>query len=568
MPSLNNIAQLLMGASGGGLGPLSIDGAVPPQLAGERVSLARFRAPELVVYQRCVGSAGCVIEQFNTNTKAFSMLANRGANWIQAGGGAWAVRTQGLGAVSYLDSFANIHSQWRPLAVDPITGHIYIQFDYNTGYGLGKVTGPGNTANTLLSATCSEAAAWGGNWAAKILPGRLAFSINNMGPVTVNTPMISNIAMAGEYVVGNGAHGLLLIDPVGDRYVILSKTGTDFWPAITKLSNQHYVIATAKTAGEAPGDGTVYNVNPTTLEWLPMSTPEPVPEPVPTGVCLKPHPRPLWIAPYQAVTDRWGDDTNPVGNCALITVESPTEVESVTIARAKRAVLQGYKALIIDPRAFDPSFVSLVIGLYLSASTVAEMRGKVEATEASIQNRILPDVPLILYIDTGDITSIEPWMNPERHWISPQLYRETGEPLGDFMEHMSDTFEHWEAANFKLIPTWHAFDRNGLMDVEEVMETQTALAPMVQRTSTACIGFLPFSDMRQGENMGGMNFYPQLKKELRRYDVAQPEDRPNRYSYWVPRLTSPEDVLRNQLGQDRELVLLSRKQKDFILEKL
>lgn len=568
MPSLNNVAQLLMGASGGGLGPLSIDGAVPPQLAGERVSLARFRAPELVVYQRCVGSAGCVIEQFNTNTKAFSVLASRGANWIQAGGGAWAVRTQGLGIISYLDSFANVHSLWRPLAVDPLTGAIYIQFDYNTGYGLGKVTGAGNVANTLLSATCSEAAAWGGNWAAKILPGRLAFSINNMGPVTINTPMISNIAMAGEYVVGNGSHGLLLIDPRQDRYAILSKTATDFWPAITKLSDQHYVIGTSKGAAENPNEGNIYNVNPATLEWVPMSTPEPVPEPVPTGVCLYPHRRPLWIAPYQAVTDRWGDDTQPVGNCALINVESPDEVESVTIARAQRAVALGYKALIIDPRGHDPSFASLIVGLYLSAATVGEMRGKVEATEASIQNRILPDVPLILYIDTDSIPNHESWMNPERHWISPQLYREAGESLSNFMNYIAEVFEYWEERGFKLIPTWQAFDRNGLMTEADMMQTQTALPIMVRRETDALVGLLPFSDMRQGENMGGMNFYPQLKKELRRYDVAQPEDRPNRFSYWVPRFTSAEDVLRNQLGQDRELVSLSRKQKQFILEKL
>jgi hypothetical protein len=222
--------------------------------------------------------------------------------------------------------------------------------------------------------------------------------------------------------------------------------------------------------------------------------------------------------------------------------------------------------LIVDRTSFHRGVESSVIALYVHAPHGGALISEVADIEATIQGGVLPDLPIICYVDQRDVDweAILPHLDGKRHWISPQCYRDPGETFTRFSGRIYEAVMDILDWSFNVIPTWHAYDRNGQGTVAEAVETFR----LYEELRAGLIGILPFTDMRQGSGTGGMNFHPSIKAEVAKLDRMQPEDRPNRYSYWQPRSIDMAQVLRNKLGQDRELVQLSNGEKHLILSLL
>lgn len=285
----------------------------------------------------------------------------------------------------------------------------------------------------------------------------------------------------------------------------------------------------------------------------------------------RPWPRPIWVVPYQSFNAlRYGDTSDFIGNAILAIREDQAQTTEQVRAHARRVAAQGLP-LVVQPEAYSPAIASLVVGLYLHAATVETLAQEVATAEAAIGRRELPDVPLICYLDGSWPQALPVVLDPRRHWLSPQCYRNGGETLSAFTYRVEGELVRLRAAGFHLIPTTHAYDRNGLGTVAEALEVQPLIRAWGDRF--ALIGFMPFSDMRRGtlpdgRTIGGLEVYPDLKASVRHLAAANPEDRPNRFSYWTPRTASRSAVLRNILGQTRELVHLSAEQKDLVLSLL
>ena len=89
MPRLNSRGQSACGVGGG---IVNIDGHEIASPAGG----AAWIDDDVVVYQIC-RDGGCILQTFDQRTGAYSTAANRGANFIHAGGGTWAAWLGGHG---------------------------------------------------------------------------------------------------------------------------------------------------------------------------------------------------------------------------------------------------------------------------------------------------------------------------------------------------------------------------------------------------------------------------------------------------------------------------------------
>lgn len=271
--------RVILGATGGGSGPLSIDGVVPSALVGVSVSRACALSDHEVIYQRC-DATRCWLEVYDVDTGKVREVASEGANFLVAGAGVWAAR-----GIGYFDS-----GGWRdpnrwPLAVDRATGEIYT----SEGVELRRWGASGSTP--LLHVPVLGASAYAGQWIASPAPDRLITSW--AGEIVI--PPTHNPTLGPSYLVaGNGPGGLVLIDLAQRRWTLL-QAGNAFTPAIASTASG-YRVASSRTAGEAPHDVQAHDVdfaltqcNGTRLFWRTFAD---VPREYPPIPSIH---RPIWL---------------------------------------------------------------------------------------------------------------------------------------------------------------------------------------------------------------------------------------------------------------------------------
>lgn len=557
MPSLSPTGRALTGCTGGGQGPAAIDGVPIAALAGELVSSARWLDEDRLIY-----GCGDRVEVCHLQTGRRTSLGF-GANWIAASGGVWAARAQTTPPV-YRDSFGRRAATWKPLAA---CARGVLALDYASGGQLTWLTA--DAEQLLLSSYIDRGDADlcdtpdGVRWCARLSATELAFGhVDESGYERRYVPASADLAFAWPYVVtwAHAENALVAIDlQTGVRIVVTKQTA--FWPAAGRLADGTLRVAYARTAGEAPGDLVVTDIPARVFEA--GSTPE-LPAPEPAVTAIRPWPQTLWIAPYHSHTPRpdWGDTADHIGNAILVTDAAED---------AHRLIPLGLP-LIITPDAYVPAAASLVVAYYVHAAHVGEAGHRAAAVEQAIRRHDLPDAPVIVYIDAreGWPRDQPAWLDPDRHWPSPQCYREPGEPLATFDAACRAVLRRLAGWGCQIVPTVHAYDRNGLGTDAEAVEALSCVRSWADLVPI--IGLLPFCDRRQGHlngrPIGGMALYPTIRAAVRALALANPRERPNRFDGWLPRFASHAATLRNKLGQSTAHPFLTPADKALLLSLL
>ena len=562
MPSFNSTGDVVFGFSGGGAGPIYYRprNTANSVLLSRVGSCPRFVSDTVIVYYDDEKQAVLLSSfPYTSNT----IVWKSGANWVEGGGSHWAARVQ-TNPPRYTDNIGTRDNKWLPVACGK-AGILVVE--YNTGASLSLLSA-GHHPILLDNRPIArgDAAMDGTKWVARINANTLIYGENGNKKGTVTIPSSADLAYAHPYIVTNVNDSLVVVNIETERATYLDILDTNrptYYPDIRVIGAGKVEVVWSITTGEGPSHIRTMEVN---TEEIDTELPPPPPPQNPTY--FPPLPTPKWILPYHVVTDRWGDDSRPVGNGMIITAESPTESTAVSQARALRAGTKFGLPLVTDLPSYTKQVESLVIGLYLSAPDEARMREQVQVAEAGIQNRIYPDVPLICYVDKRSVEwdKLLPHLNPKRHWISPQLYIDPGERVIDFLNHCVNTCFDVLEGDFKVIPTWCAYDRNGLITPQTLYDIQEIGASILDIPGV--IGILPFTDMRQGKvgnkEIGGMNLYPEVKDVMAALQDANPEERPHRWSYWTPRFTSKRDVILSKLSQTRELVHFDEEEKAWL----
>lgn len=569
-------------ARGIGDGVISVDAVTPPPLVGVVGGGTQFYDDNEILYQRGSGNR-FLLEILNLDTLVARLADEQGANTIVAGGRFWAAWLAGQG---YRDSRGHRVAAWHPLAVDKATGHVAVCLNYDAGAGLGIWTG---SALVVVHDGPLD------RMEASFRNGALCFRAGGHVRIWENGEVralpalpLQGVEHAGGWLLGwHDTHGLVLYRAGESRGLVVSADGRDFGPKLIVRDDGTILVGSSAGAAELPHEARVYvvdtaaeTVNGVARGWVslgvgvpapPVQQPGQPPSQVPAPArSVRPWPRPIWVVPYQSFNSvRYGDTTDFVGNAILAIREDKAQTTEQVQAHARRVAAKGYP-LVIQPEAFTRDIEALVVGLYLHTATTDILEHEVATTEAGIARRELPDAPLVCYLDGPWPQQPPAGLDPRRHWLSPQCYRNGGESLAAYTRRVETELDRLRSWGFQLIPTTHAYDRNGLGTLAEALEVQALIREWGERF--ALIGFMPFSDMRRGvangRPIGGLELYPELKAWVRSLAEANPEGRPNRNSYFVARFASRTRVLRNILGQTRELVHLSQAQKDYILSLL
>lgn len=567
MASFNKQGKVLMGASGGGQNVLSVDGvAVPGNLV---VSVPRW-----VDDYRCLASINDIAHLIDVRDGSAVSLGHRSnfAAGSGAGNSVWAYASP-TNPWTYRDGFGNtfISPRYKPVGAND-EGVLVI--DYDKDGDLYLVKGP-NNVELLLSGPIPRGDVSGagfGGWAARTKETEVCVSTPGTGKVMYTIPASADLAFDYPYLV-TWAHekGLIIINVLTQQYKTITTTEC-FYPAVMWAPAGAHVAASA-TTGERPQNLMKWFISVTEAGWQDLNqSPSPLPPATPPFTLTLPPPplpHPIWIAPFQVITDRWGDDPDPAGNAMVVTIEDPKEDPMVSRARVIRAGDWGLP-LFVDRGSFHPEVASLVVGVFLSAPTEDIMADEIYVTTNLITTSSLPDVPLVCYIDAPDYFLHNPdWSiyDQETHWLAPQFYREPSESELAFRNRCMKTLKVCGERGFYVLPVWCAYDRNGRISKAELVEIQDMLWDDLP-DSPHFIGVLPFSDMRRGTidgvPIGGMSLYPEVKDAIHLLTRLNPEDRPHRWSYWNPRFQSTRDVIMNKLLQDRTLIHLTEEEKEWL----
>lgn len=568
MPTFFPDGRILAGATIGGSEPPSINNELIPQIGAIPVSVPRPLDNNRIIYSQANGVKILDLTQPASSTNP-QIIFPEEANWVEGRGNVWALRRQSR-VPTYLDSFGNNLREYRPLAVTPELG--VIAKNYSLGQGLYLFHESGSTAiDFTLNVYDNDADAHGRFWVMRSSETSMVAGEMDTVLRRFQVPASVDLAFYPPYILVNLlTEQVALLNLLNDTYAVLPLHSTRAFHADLRVAGDTAYVAFSTTNGERVGTNQVETYSLSSLSWQPFFGPAPVPVPPPVpnpNVDLRPHPRPLWLAPYHQITDRWGDSPDALGNALLILPESPEESIETYHARIRRGASRG-KPLILTPEGFNREWESLVVAWYFHEPTRDAMIDKLNRFASLVWPQPALDKPVIAYIDDSDA-----WQSEIRLpttitiWPSPQFYRNQGESLSDFDARCQSTLnELTNHGHYGIVPTIGAFDRNGEVPVEEMVEAFRLFHNYPRLYQI--VGYLPFTDMRQGAGVGGMNLHPSLKAAVSDLVRMNPEDRPNRFSYWVPSHSSQSNILNNILSQSRELVALSPMQKGILLDLL
>jgi hypothetical protein len=568
MPRFFPDGSMLAGATKGGQERPTINNAYIDQLGEQPVSSPRPLDNNRIIYSQADGVKILDLTQPLSPTNP-QLVFNQEANWVEGADGVWAMRRQSRLPI-YLDSMGNNRVTARPLAVSRELGVLWT--DYQTGRGLHRFRAEGGSSMLSPIAIYDDDVAVDKSfWVIK--SDHRTLSVGQFDEVirTITVPPCVDIAFSGRYVLVHhvDTDQPILIDIVDDLYAELG-LGTSTFNFDLRVTGNLAQVAYATTTGERLGTNIVASYSLPDLQWRRFAggtvVVPPPPPPVSQVSSLRPHPRPLWLAPYHQITDKWGDSPDAVGNALLVLPEAPDEPIEVYRSRIRRAMERG-KPLILSPEGFSREWESLIVAWYFHEPNYGSLQEKLGAYQGLLNIQHHLERPLICYIDDPngwqDGTDYLPADNV---WPSPQLYREQGESLADFRARCESTLNQLRQRYHYVLPTIGAYDRNGQVPVEQMVEAMQVFHELPHEFRV--IGYLPFTDMRQGSGVGGMNLHPSLKSAVEELVQMNPEDRPNRFSYWAPAYTPAKVVLNNILSQSRELVQLSTDQKEHVLDLL
>lgn len=560
MPTVfpNDLA-VLGGCSGGGSGPASINNQLLPALGSKAISIAHPISDEEFIY--CADNA---IYAYNRYTNKISPFYPQPANWLwtDPASGGWVRRLANPPAVT--GSYGDPNSTLRPMAINQ---YGLLACDWNTATMLSLVKGQQYT-NLISPSTViynGEGDMDGNMWVARISPGQILYG-SILEPYTfklVNIPESVNLSLSFPYVYtwaqGSISRGII-VNLSNEEYSVLP-AGLMYNVQLTQ-SGLLLKLATSYTAGEAPGTNSVLSFNPAEAVWVGGATED--------YRCLLPHPVPAWIAPYHQITDRWGDAPVMVGNASIMVPEDSLDKDPMSkrVERMRRAQRMG-RPMVVHPEMFFREFEDLCIANYLHCPDPDTATGEVMVTLNRISQKTLPDAPTIVYIDSNKAEDWDDLNVPKEWcWLSPQCYRDAGESMYSFRERVTDLIMSLLRRKYRVIPTWHAFDRNSPnpIRVMEALETYEVLATVMKMEGV--VGFLPFTHMRGNEEIGigGMDYHPEIMDMVIRFILANPQERPNRYSYYRPQHVSMKEVLNNKLGQTRLLKDLDPAETQVLLD--
>lgn len=550
MPTLNSRGDVLAGFTGGGMGPIHVNGRVIHQ-AG---SVPRWLDDDHVIFS---SSGGVIIQDLRTN-QTRTVVAQE-VNWLEAGGGHWAVRAQATlvngvwhPTPFYLDSTGRRNTTDYPLACTE-AGIMVMRYEDSLDVrlytnGAAKRLGAGPVLR-------GDADMDGDRYVFRTAPDTLA---HNEGFSLVSSS--ADLALSWPFVVTSlpSQKTLAIFNLVTGAKKVLETDG--FYPDILYDSGAGTIrIVYSTTTGERPSDIRSVLVKTDDVKVPP-------PPPPPERLEHRPFPSPKWIAPYHVITDRWGDDQSPVGNAHVLTLEAEDEPATKVGARALRAAAAG-RPVFCQPDHYRPELASLVVGWYFHLPLL-------DGTVRTLPSHY-PDAPFVLYVDQAlgskewseALKKVSAAYDPDLCWFSPQLYLQQGESLAEFEQRCWDTCEVIKKYGYNSIPTVQAYDRNGLFDLSTCRALVPIFEQLLQRQDV--IGLLPFTSMRRGQvgnkPIGGLEQYPALKMDWEQLTWMNPEERPSRWSYWDSTFTPRRFRLKEKLRQDRFLVQLDREDKELLL---
>ena len=252
----------------------------------------------LTIEQACGGNGCRLVSRLHGAGEAVQENA-RGANYLVAGGGAWAARLEdGSG---YRDIWGRQEPGWRPLAVDPDSGAILVS--PTNGADLAIVWQ--SAVETIVTGPLAMEASFrhGTIWYSR------DYVTWQRWPDGFTCPVRGRgLRHDGDLVVMNAAHGVVVFDVrLPARGVVLDSVG--FNPDICRLPDGTVRVATSRTAGEAPEDVTVYDVVFGPRAAAVTVTPRPTDEParivlytdltVPPRVTVPAIGRGIWLAWFE-----------------------------------------------------------------------------------------------------------------------------------------------------------------------------------------------------------------------------------------------------------------------------
>lgn len=363
-------------------------------------------------------------------------------------------------------------------------------------------------------------------------------------PVTVDGPVWNPRAafIGGQWLIGvyTKDHGLV-IHPFDSFEGFSIVPRADAWMEMEALDNDILFISISNTAGEAPGDIWVREINVVTNEirdpwsggqWAPIQRLDvrsinAEPAPPATSVHINPLPRKVIIAPYKSY-----DDPN------LITPDYTGNVlfgHRIDLAPDQTMPVIGGE----DP--VPAHLVDRTIVCYVHGSDIADLEVR---TRRALANN--PTKPVIAYLDQGSVNN---WPAEHQSWMTKrvrlngQTYRNPGESLAAFRDRGTRMLEriasygHW----FGTTPAFYTRNIKEIspgvwvpvVPVAEILECMPVYEDWFHEFDML-VDFLPFADMR----VSGMMTHPIFREWAKAFLDANP-GRPSREDYWTPDTVTP-----------------------------
>jgi hypothetical protein len=491
---------------------------------------------------------------YDRGTQVVTPVPDTGpTTWLRAGFGHWGSRLQSSPA-QWSDSFGRRRVTgvpWRPIACGPLGVLVSGMFP-DRQRGLWLVTAD-PTPMTLMAENQptfdTEGDADIDGWAMRIDLNTIALAKWTDGPlwraIAPGFPS-RNVAVAGRYLVverQGAAPGLYVIDTQALTGAYVPGADAQVIALDAQVDGDTLFLVASNTQGCAPGTMWTVNVPLASLAWAPLTAEPPpveVPTPAPPSATFN---DPVWVAPYFSQSVRYGRRTQPdyVGNAVLVLPH-----ESYTPAQNREFLVDPQTNLgmpvICTPDNYDDDIASQIIALYTDASTPETLAGRVAAIAREFYQ------PIVAYLDMPTWPE-HTGLDPSRVWPAVQAYRDLNEPLADFDNRVYTVLYKLIEQGFTPWVVPQAYTRNGQVPVQHALDSLSVVQSWFNE--------LP---------LGGMLDHPEIRAAVKAWMPLIPHERPNRHNFWDGINTGVQ--VRNILSQSRRSVVLTPRQKAFILERL
>lgn len=525
MPDLNDFGEALMGVGGG---PASFEGVQIAPVGGACVWLNN----DWAIY-----SAGDRLEAYNVRTKQRNVIpGSTGANELAAGSGEFLAWLAGRGLYG---SIVDPKAGMSPTGTD---GRGEISKTGVLSFVRDRQGGPptilrSKDVNDQKKDVEIHDATYG---LCIVGPDKAIWDSGNLNFPCKLLPNARGIRVSGNQVVYWCDKGL--VTHPRDSFIgsIVESLPRAFHHRISGD-----IIAYSTGVGEHPHElvkKKVSELPKTDLEAQPIQE-----------VNVRPLPKKTWIAPFYSHSERYGDTPMPnhVGNAILIGTEEIERIKGIAIP------------IITSPNPNHPlpdHFVNLVIAYWVNGQTLEELDSEVRRALA------LPaEKPVVAYLDSDQWPENKPGFLTQRVWPSLQAYRMPEprlEPLQDFKVRIERALDKISQYSEYIFLTPRFDDSNGKSTIANNLECMPLYDEWMQKYPI--VGFNPFSDRRGNAISKNKSLYDWAMGFVQ----ANVLGRPNRFDYWLPDNADLNTILNNKLQQTTNIIVLSKKEKDYLLEKI